>query len=119
MRELKDNGIEPFVTLFHWDLPQSIQDAGGWPNPVTIEWFVDYARVCFELFGDSVKYWSTFNEPRQPCYYGYGTGGAAPAIASIPAEYTCSHNMILAHAEVYHLYNKTFKAKQKGKYLGN
>lgn len=101
--------------MYHWDLPQSIQDAGGWPSKEVINWFTDYARVCFELFGDSVKYWLTFNEPKQACHGGYGSGDLAPVIKSAEAEYLCAHNLLLAHARAYHLYNQTFRESQKGK----
>lgn len=114
IKELRDNNIEPLVTIYHWDTPQPIQDVGGWPNPYSAEWFTDYARVCFELFGDIVKYWITINEPRQICHMGYGDGTLAPAIKSAEAEYLCSHNVILAHASAYRLYNDTYRKKFNG-----
>ena len=61
--ELLANGIEPIITLFHWDLPQNLQEIGGWENEELIEIFGDFARVCYESFGDRVRYWITFNEP--------------------------------------------------------
>lgn len=114
IEELKANNIEPLVTIFHWDLPQPIQDVGGWPNAEIIEWFADYASICFELFGDLVKYWVTFNEPKQICNDGYGVGTKAPAIHSPHAEYLCAHNLLFAHARTYHLYTDTFKETQNG-----
>lgn len=114
INELRQNNIEPLVTLYHWDLPQAIQDNGGWPNPEVIDWFTDYARICFKLFGDSVKYWITFNEPKNVCHQGYGSGEKAPLVKSPQAEYLCSHHVILAHAKVWRLYNETYKKKQKG-----
>lgn len=114
INELRDNNIEPLVTIYHWDLPQSIQDVGGWPNSKIIDWYTDYARVCFELFGDVVKYWLTFNEPKQTCHGGYGAGDMAPTIKSAEAEYLCSHNLLLAHARAYRLYNQTFRKTQNG-----
>jgi beta-glucosidase len=56
-------GIEPAITLFHWDLPAGLQSLGGWQNREIVKWFTDYAKVCFENFGDRVKYWFTLNEP--------------------------------------------------------
>lgn len=114
INELRANGIEPLVTLYHWDLPQALQDAGGWPNSQIVDVFADYARICFELFGNSVKYWLTFNEPKQICHMGYGTGEFAPAIKSAEAEYLCSHHVIKAHAKSWHIYNNSYRKTQKG-----
>lgn len=103
------------MTLSHWDIPQEIQDLGGFPNPLFVKWFTEYASLCFELFGNDVKYWMTFNEPKQSCSRGYGVGDYAPAIKSPGiAEYWCVKNIILAHAETWHAYNDKFRAKQNG-----
>ncbi|KAG5877874.1 hypothetical protein JTB14_028074 [Gonioctena quinquepunctata] len=117
LRELKDNGIEPLVTLYHWDLPQTFQDEfGGWLNEAVVDLFVDYARICFELFGDDVKWWVTINEPRQVCSAGYGSGIFAPGIVSNGiGEYTCNKHVLLAHAKAYRLYDAEFRGKQGGK----
>lgn len=113
--ELKAKNIEPFVTLYHWDLPQPLQNLGGWMSDESITWFADYARICFTLFGDSVKYWLTFNEPKQVCISGYDYGNFAPAI-SAPGlgGYRCTHNVIRAHAKAWRMYDQEFRAKQKG-----
>lgn len=114
--ELVANNIEPFVTLYHWDLPQPLQDLGGWPNPLIKTWFADYAQLCFELFGNKVKYWTTVNEPRNQCQQGYGEGGKAPQIFSPSVgEYLCGHNILNAHAEAWHIYDKKFRNKQNGR----
>lgn len=116
IEELRANNIEPFITLYHWDLPQPIQDLGGWINPNIVNWVKDYARVCFELLGVSVKYWITFNEPKQICHSGYGKGTMPPLIKSPQAEFLCAHHVILSHAEIFHLYNRTYRQQQNGNY---
>lgn len=113
--ELQSAGIKPMVTLYHWDLPQSLQDLGGWTNPMIVDWYSDYVRVCFEMFGDLVKMWSTFNEPMQTCQGGYGSTAMAPQIVSPGiGEYLCAHHLLLSHSAAYHIYKKEFK-KQNGK----
>lgn len=68
LEELIKANITPMVTLFHWDLPNPLMDLGGWTNPKMVDYFEDYARVVFELYGDIVKVWTTMNEPHQHCY---------------------------------------------------
>lgn len=109
INELLANGIEPMITLFHWDMPQPIQDFGGLRNPLFIEYFVDYADLLFAEFGDRVKEWITFNEPLLFCSNGYANGVWPPAlIDSGVAEYDCSHNTILSHVHTYHLYHDKY-----------
>ncbi|KAH0549158.1 hypothetical protein KQX54_006620 [Cotesia glomerata] len=79
INEMLDRNVTPYVTIFHWDLPQKLQDLGGWTNPKIVDWFVDYARVLFQEFGDRVKYWTTFNEPNIFCRFGYN-GLLAPGL---------------------------------------
>lgn len=101
--------------MFHWDLPQPIQNAGGLTNEHVVEWFADYARVLFTYFGKYVKFWSTFNEPRNTCQEGYGNAYFPPALVSNGfGEYICGHNVLRAHAKVWHMYNKEFRSTQNG-----
>ncbi|KAJ3649795.1 hypothetical protein Zmor_021516 [Zophobas morio] len=113
---LKENGIEPFITLYHGDLPQTLQDIGGWPNPLLADIFAEFARTAFSLFGDDVKNWTTINEPKQTCITGYGLGNSAPgAPASGIGEYDCMHTLLRAHAKAYHIYDEEFRATQNGR----
>ncbi|VEN50230.1 unnamed protein product [Callosobruchus maculatus] len=115
IKELKANGIEPFVTLYHWDMPQPIQELGGFLNDNFVDWFGDYAELCFKHFGDEVSNWLTFNEPISTCQQGYGNAVKAPLIHSPGiGEYICGKNMMLAHARAWHIYNDKFRSKQKG-----
>ncbi|XP_065606571.1 lactase/phlorizin hydrolase [Cyrtonyx montezumae] len=108
--------ITPQVTLYHWDLPQALQDVGGWENDTIVQRFKEYAELIFQRLGDKVKFWITLNEPYNTAYLGYGFGTAAPGISVRPgrAPYVVGHNLIKAHAEAWHLYNDTYRAKQGG-----
>lgn len=120
IKELKRNNIEPMVTLYHWDLPQTLQDLGGWTNDIVVEAFVNFARICFESFGKYVRYWITINEPFQICYPGYGEGTMAPGTYSPGiGEYLCAHNLIKGHARVWRVYDDQFRDTQKGNYCMN
>nr|AAI70229.1 Hypothetical protein LOC100127248 [Xenopus laevis] len=108
--------ISPQVTLYHWDLPQVLQNIGGWENDTIVEKFKDYADLLFQKLGDKVKFWITINEPYIVANLGYGYGTAAPGISSRPgrAPYIVGHNLIKAHAEAWHLYNDKYRASQGG-----
>ncbi|CAH2240549.1 jg21023, partial [Pararge aegeria aegeria] len=115
INELLKYNIEPTITLFHWDLPQKLQDLGGWANPYIVDWYGNYARTVFELFGDRVKTWMTINEPYQVCNQGYGDGMKAPLIDSGGVgEYMCAKHLLLAHARAYHIYDQEFRPKYGG-----
>ncbi|XP_042539458.1 lactase-phlorizin hydrolase [Dipodomys spectabilis] len=108
--------IAPQVTLYHWDLPQALQDVGGWENETIVHRFKEYADVIFQRLGDKVKFWITINEPYVVAHHGYGTGVSAPGISFRPgtAPYIVGHNLIKAHAEAWHLYNDKYRAHQGG-----
>lgn len=113
--ELLKYNIEPMVTLYHWDLPQRLQDLGGWANPEIVNWFADYARIVYGLYGDRVKYWITVNEPRQICSHGYGSNIKAPRVdIKGIGEYMCAKNIMIAQAKAYHVYNQEFRPKYNG-----
>ncbi len=97
--KLLEAGIAPSATLNHWDLPQAIQDAGGWPNRDSADWFAEYARVVFGRLGDRVAMWSTHNEPWVLAFFGYAYGHFAPGIADYSQAYQTAHHLLLATAE--------------------
>jgi len=112
--KLVSAGITPFVTLYHWDLPQALQDKyGGWVDDQILVDYADYARLCFEQFGDRVKYWITINEPSVVADLGYGMGWFAPGVNG--KGYIVRHNTVRAHAQANNVYVKEFKDKQQGK----
>jgi beta-glucosidase len=94
---LLDASIEPFVTLYHWDLPQPRQDAGGWPARDTAAHFADYAAVVGAALGDRVRHWTTINEPWCAAMLGYGAGIHAPGITDAAAAVRAAHHLLLAH----------------------
>ncbi|EIE24321.1 glycoside hydrolase [Coccomyxa subellipsoidea C-169] len=92
-------GMEPVVTLYHWDLPQALQERiGGWNSEQVAPVFAAYAATMFEALGDKVTYWSTINEPKTFCWEGYGNGGHAPNIHSHEQAANCTINVLRAHA---------------------
>ncbi len=90
--------IEPFVTIFHWDLPDYLEQNGGWLNRQTTEAYAHYAKVCFEKFGDRVRLWTTFNEPRYYTFSGYLIGNYPPGHQDLQETVTSSYYMMLASA---------------------
>ncbi|CCO32869.1 beta-glucosidase [Rhizoctonia solani AG-1 IB] len=124
--ELVKEGIAPMPTLYHWDLPQALEDRyGGWLNKEEISLdFERYARVCFERFGDRVKHWITLNEPWCAASWGYATGWMAPGRTSDRKKnptgdtktepWIVGHSLLIAHAKAVKLYRGEFKSSQKG-----
>ncbi|XP_073111294.1 beta-glucosidase 18-like [Elaeis guineensis] len=119
-------GIQPFVTLNHYDIPQDLEDRyGAWLNPQIQKDFGHYADVCFKAFGKKVKYWSTFNEPNVVVKLGFITGEYPPQHCLKPygdclsgdsniEPYIAAHNIILAHATAVEIYKKKYQLKQGG-----
>jgi len=91
-------GIQPFVTLFHYDLPQALQDKGGWPNRDTVHHFAEYARLVAQRLGDRVTYWIPHNEPFVVAALGYYTGQHAPGVRNPIAALQTAHHLLLSHA---------------------
>jgi beta-glucosidase len=94
---LLEAGIEPFVTLYHWDLPQPLEDAGGWANRETVDAFVEYVDVVSDLLGDRVRRFITHNEPWCIAVLGYAEGLHAPGRRDWPAALAAAHHLLLSH----------------------
>lgn len=97
LNALNLKGIKPFVTLYHWDLPQHIEDAGGWLNRQTAYLFADYVEKVVKAFGDRVHSYATFNEPYCSAFLGYEVGVHAPGKTSIQFGRQAAHHILLAH----------------------
>ncbi|KAI4324288.1 hypothetical protein L6164_023839 [Bauhinia variegata] len=120
-------GLKPFVTIFHWDLPQALEDEyGGFLSPRIVNDFRDYSELCFKEFGDKVKHWITLNEPHSYSKNGYSSGKYAPGRCSDWLNRNCtggdsgtepylvSHYQLLAHAAAVKVYKTKYQASQKG-----
>jgi beta-galactosidase len=114
---LLDHDIEPWVTLYHWDLPQTLEDRyNGWLSEEIVIDFGEYARTCFKNFGDRVKHWITLNESWSVAVQSYNDGTKAPGRGKDPRHetYVAGHHLILAHARAAWIYKKEFASTQKG-----
>jgi beta-glucosidase len=96
---LLERGILPWVTLYHWDLPQELEDAGGWPNRDTAARFAEYAQLVHGALGDRVRHFTTFNEPWCSAFLGYGSGDHAPGRTEPGASVAAAHHLMLAHGQ--------------------
>ncbi|KAL8152301.1 hypothetical protein V2J09_010061, partial [Rumex salicifolius] len=127
INELLANGIKPFVTMFHWDLPRALQDDyGGFLSPKIVDDFQGYADLVFEEFGDRVKHWITLNEPNLVTQFGYDLGLLPPVRCSPYVNANCTagdsgtepylvaHHLLLWHSAAVHLYKHKYHADQKG-----
>jgi beta-glucosidase len=94
---LLEAAIEPFITLYHWDLPQALQDDGGWPARSTAGAFAEYADVVSRHLGDRVKHWITLNEPYVSAMVGYLEGRHAPGHSDLDEALAAAHHLLLAH----------------------
>lgn len=94
---LLENQIEPILTLFHYDLPQNLQDAGGWPARDTALAFGDYAQLLGQRYGDRVTWWITHNEPFVTAVLGHLTGEHAPGMQDIGCTFAAAHHLLLSH----------------------
>ncbi|RKG91788.1 GH1 family beta-glucosidase [Corallococcus terminator] len=107
-------GIEPFVTLYHWDLPQVLEDQGGWPMRATGDAFVEYADVMSRALGDRVKRWITHNEPWCISVLGYGNGEHAPGHKDWSKALATSHQLLLSHGKSVQVIRSNVKNAEVG-----
>ena len=106
--------IIPWITLYHWDLPQALEDKGGWKNRAIIDWFGEYVRLCASHFGDRVKNWIVLNEPMAVAGLGYATGLHAPGKKGIWNFLPVVHHLALCQAEG----GRILREKVTGAYIG-
>ncbi|ERM98127.1 hypothetical protein AMTR_s00095p00053110 [Amborella trichopoda] len=124
---LLERGVTPYANLYHYDLPEALEESyNGLLNRRVVDDFADYAEFCFKTFGDRVKNWMTFNEPRVVAALGYDNGIFAPGRCSAPfgnctagnsttEPYIVAHNLILSHASAVKRYREKYQATQKGR----
>jgi len=101
--ELLANGIEPIITLYHWDFPQKLADKGGWQKRASADWFAEYAKLCFTSFGDRVADWITFNEPWVDAYAAVFMLGK-PTVDNMARANRKSHHYMLSHAKAIEIF---------------
>jgi beta-glucosidase len=107
LKSLRDNGIKSAVTMYHWDLPQKLQDRGGWANREIVDWFEAYVKVLYERLGDLVDIWITLNEPFCSSILGYWIGEHAPGYHDYSLALSAVHHLLLAHGTAVKVYRKT------------
>lgn len=103
---LLENGIQPAITLYHWDLPQKLQDIGGWANREVVDHFERYARYVFKELGDKVSLWITHNEPWVVAFCGNWFGIHAPGLTDFATALQVSHHLLLSHGKAVKAYRE-------------
>lgn len=106
INELIANDIEPFMNLYHFDMPMCMQEKGGWESREVVDAYVNFAETCFSLFGDRVKYWFTFNEPIVPVEASYLYNLHFPKVVDFKRGAQVAHNTIVAHAKAVAVFKK-------------
>ena len=112
--ELLENGIEPFVTLYHWDLPQALEDQGGWPARATVEAYAEYVEVVAARLGDRVGHWITQCEPWVISWLGYGLGEHAPGRKSDADALAAAHHVLLGHGRAVEVLRREAPGSEVG-----
>ncbi len=111
---LHARGIAPVATLYHWDLPQSLQDAGGWASRDTVGYFCDYARVVLDALGDAVPLWGTVNEPFCAAMVGHLEGRHAPGITDLASALAAAHHLLLGHGQAVEIVRQSAPGARVG-----
>lgn len=109
--ELISADIIPFVTLYHWDLPQALQDKGGWANENSSQWFLEYSKTIFDKFNGKVKHWITLNEPYCAAFLGNYEGRQAPGINDFSTALRVAYNMYVGHGKVVEFFRKNYNGE--------
>ncbi|MBM3743725.1 MAG: beta-glucosidase [Actinobacteria bacterium] len=109
-----ERGIEPWLTIYHWDLPQALQDRGGWANREITEWFSEYTGLLANRFGDRVKRWMTLNEPLCSAWIGHLYGEMAPGIRNLKTALDASHHLLLSHGRAVDVIRSSIKEVKVG-----
>ncbi|MDD2978432.1 MAG: GH1 family beta-glucosidase [Hespellia sp.] len=112
--ELLKAGIEPCVTLYHWDLPQAMQDIGGWANPKMADYFLEYSKIVFEKLGSRVRKWITLNEPYCVAFLGNFEGRQAPGIQDFSTALQVAYHLYLAHGKTVKYFRESQMAGEIG-----
>ncbi len=111
--ELAENGIIPMATLYHWDLPQKLQDNGGWLNRDTASYFAEYAGLAFSKIG-GIRHWATFNEPWVSSFVGHWLGGHPPGFTDFSRAVSAAHNTLVAHGKAVRIFRESGLAGEIG-----
>jgi beta-glucosidase len=111
---LRERGIEPLATLYHWDLPQALQEQGGWASRVVVDRFAEYAEIVFAELGDVVHDWITHNEPWVIAFLGHAYGTKAPGATDWPVALRAAHHVLLSHGVVVRGFRETGYAGRIG-----
>jgi beta-glucosidase len=111
---LLDHGIEPWLTLYHWDLPKVLEDQGGWPSRDVAGRFADYAALVYNALHDRVSYWTTLNEPWCSAFVGYASGRHAPGVRDGARAFRAAHHLLLGHGQAVRAMRAISAANQLG-----
>ena len=109
-----ERGIEPWLTMYHWDLPQALQDKGGWNSRQIVQWFEEYAEVLTTKLGDRVKNWMTLNEPLCSAWIGHLYGDMAPGIKDLQTALNASHHLLMSHGVASQVIRSNVKNSKVG-----